>query len=433
MRCSSREISNLLEDCQGVALLAALILIAVVGVMGATVLMATSTEIKISGNYRRGIEAFYLAESGVEEARARLRGSSLNTQNFIGDPVRGYNPQWSAYVLTSTDWTPSDDDTYSTQLTNYFPTQSLQTNSAILANSLQGDLPYWVKIRHKTEYDAEQAGHRSGNPHYLDSDGSLKKPTKANRGNVVFYGYPAISSSELTEFTTAGTTDAFPAEIVTAYGSLKGGSSVIEVEVVHHPGPRALAALYARNGVSLSGSASIISGVDHCGVVSPKAPVYTLTPSVTNGNVTFQGNPSGPDQGPLDIDLPLMIGSLKKAAQTLTADQIGVGLANASNPGTYYAFQKTGVFTIQNSIGFGILLVEGNMQIQGPLNWHGLIISSGTLTLDGSTGQIQIQGGVWSDQVQHVAGSISISYDSCAIKTSLLNRPLTVTKWRQVL
>ena len=423
----------MLEDRQGLALLAALILIAVVGVMGATVLMATSTEITISGNYRRGIEAFYLAEAGVEEARARLRGFSHSTQGFIGDPIPNYNPQWSAYVLTSTHWTPSDDDTYSTRLTNYIPTQSTQTNTAVTTNSLQVGLPYWAKIRHKTEYDAEKAGHSSANPHYLDSDGSLKNHTKANRGNVVFYGYPTSHSSEPTEFTTAGTTDAFPTEIVTAYGSLKGGSSVIEVDVVHHPGPRALAALYARNGVLLSGSSSIISGVDHCGVVSPKAPVYTLTPSVTNGNVTFQGNPSGPDQGPLDLDLPLMIGSLKKAAQTLTTDQISVRLASPSDPRTYYASPKAGVFTIQNSIGFGILLVEGNMQIQGPLNWHGLIISSGTLTLDGSTGQIQIQGGVWSDQVQHVAGSMSISYDSCAIKTSLLSRPLTVTKWRQLL
>ena len=68
MWTASRKIQGVLGESQGVALLAALILMAIVGVMGASVLIATSTEITISGNYRRGIEAFYLAEAGIEEA-----------------------------------------------------------------------------------------------------------------------------------------------------------------------------------------------------------------------------------------------------------------------------------------------------------------------------------------------------------------------------
>ena len=422
---------------RGVALLAALILMAVVGVMGASVLMATSTEIAISGNYRRAIEAFYLAESAVAEARARLKGSSMNNQAFIGDPVTGYNPQWSAYVLTDTDWSPSDDDSYSTRFTNYIPSRGMQTNTAIFANSLQVDLSYWVKIRHKTEYDAERAGHQSATPHYLDADGSQKKHTKANRGNVVFYGYPGPTSVEPIQFTTSGTTTASPTEILTAHGDLKGASTVLEVEIVHHPGPRPLAALYARNGVSLTPSTSAISGIDHCGAVGPKSPVYTLAPSITTGSAIFQGMPSSPEQGPLDIDLTLMIDSLKKGGVRLTGDQISVTLGDKSDPETFYAnltaFPKTAVLTIQNVAGNGILLVEGNLLLRGPLQWHGLIVNSGTLTLDGVSGQIQVWGGVWSNQIQHVAGDLTIMYDSCGITTALMNRPLTVTQWRQVL
>jgi len=437
VRTLPRKIQKLPGDRRGVALLAALSLLAVVGLMGTSVLIATSTEITISGNYRRGIEAFYLAEAGVEEARARLRGSSLGTQGFIGDPRPPYDSQWSAYVLTSSEWKPTDDSTYSDQLTNFIPIQSSQTNTAITANSFQGDLPYWVKIRHKTEYDAERNGHRPGDPHYIDQDGSLEKHTKENLGNVLFFGYPTSFSIMAVEFTTLGATHAFPVDIVAGYGALKGGSSVIEIEVMHHPGPRPLGALYARNGVSLTGSSSTISGVDHCGAVSSKASVYTLAPSVTTGNATFQGNPPAPSQGPLDLDLPFTIGSLTKGARLLTTDQIGLTLGSSTDPWTLYAdvrsSENTGVFTIQNAIGFGILLVEGHVQIRGPLNWHGLIVNSGTLTLDGSTGPIQIWGGVWSEQVQHIAGDIAITYDSCAIKTSLLSRPLTVTKWRQVM
>ena len=437
MQNSTRKIQKVSRGQRGVALLAALILMAVVGIMGASVLMATSMEITISGNYRRAVEAFYLAESAAEEARARLKGSSENNHAFIGDPVTGYNPLWSAYVLTGTGWKPSDDDSYSTRFTNYIPTQSIQTNTAILANSLQIDLPYWVKIRHKTEYDAERAGHRSATPHYLDVDGSLKKHTKANRGHVVFYGYPTPTSAEPAQFTTNGTTTASPTEILIAHGGFKGGSSIIEVEVVHHPGPRSLAAVYARNGVSLTPSLSAISGVDRCGVVTSKSPIYTLVPSITTGNAIFQGSPSSPEQGPMDMDIPLMIDSLKQGGVRLSGDQLSVTLGDASHSKTFYAnltaLPKTAALTIQNVVGYGILLVEGNLQIRGPIQWRGLIVSSGILTLDGATGQVQILGGVWSNQIQHVAGDLTITYDSCEIKTALMNRPLTVIQWRQVL
>ena len=437
MGSSSKKIQKTLGDPHGVALVAALILMAIVGVMGASVLIATSTEITISGNFRRGIEAFYVAEAGVEEARARLRGSSFSTEGFIADPVPEYDPVWSAYVLTSTDWKTTEDGGYSEQSTNYIPLPSSPTNTPIVANSLQGALPFWVKIRHKTEYDAERNGHRFGSPHYLDGDGSLEKHTKAKPGHIIFYGYAAADSINPTQFTTTGTPEAFPAELVTAHGTLKGGSSVIEVEVVHHPGPRVLAALYARNGVLVTGTSSSINGFDYCGMLPSKAPVYSLVPSVTKGNAAFQGNPSSPAQGPLDIDIPSMISFLKKGASLLTADQIGVMLGSSSNPKTFYANIAGDLnfvtFTLQNGSGAGILLVEGPMQIRGPLNWQGLIVNSGTLTLDASTGPIQIRGGVWSDQIQHVAGNIDIHYDSCAIKNSLLSRPLTVTQWRQIM
>ncbi|UCE64634.1 MAG: pilus assembly PilX N-terminal domain-containing protein [Nitrospirota bacterium] len=432
--CSLGIFNILRGECQGIALLAALILMTIVGLMGTSILIATSTEISISGNYRRGKEAFYLAEAGIEEVRARLRGSSSGTQGFIGDPESNYNSQWSAYILTSSDWKPLDDESYSERSTNYIPTQSSQTNTAIVGNSFQTALPYWVKVRHKTEYEAENHGHRPGSPHYLDSDGILKKHTKGKRGNVIFYGYPTNDSTMPIEFTTTRITDVFPVEMLTAHATLKGASSVIEVEVIHHPGPRTLGALYARNGVSLKGTSSTITGVDNCGAASSRAPVYNLTPSVTIGNATFQGDPPGPSQGPLEIDMPSTIGSLRKGARLLTTDQIGVTLGSSTDPWTVYTdVRNTGMFTIQNTVGFGVLLVEGHVQIKGPFNWHGLMVNSGTLILDGSNGPIKIGGGVWSDQVTHLAGELSIIYDSCAIKTSLLSRPLTITQWRQLM
>ena len=438
MGTDSKKTQSMHLNCHGLALVAALILVIIVGLMGTSILIATSTEITISGNFRRGIEAFYVAEGGIEEARARLRGFSKGNPGYIEDPRSDYDPQWSAYVLTSSNWKPTDDENFSERLTNYIPTQSSQTNTAIVANSLQFELPYWVKIRHKTEYDAERNGHRPESPHYFDGDESRETHTKTDRGNIIFYSYPPGDSTTPIELTTTETTEVFPVEILTAHGTLEGGWSVLEVEVVHHPGPKVLGALYAKNGVSfLIGTSSIVSGVDQCSTVSSKPPVYTLSPSVTSGNATFLGNPSNPIQGPLDFDLHLAIESLHKGAHLLTTDQLGVTLGSPTDPWTLYADVRgsgtTGMFRIQNATGFGILMVEGHAQIKGPLNWNGLIINTGTLTIDASTGPVEIFGGVWTDQVQHLAGEIGIIYDSCAIKTSLLSRPLTITNWRQIM
>ena len=62
----------LLDNRKGSALIAALLLVAVSGIMGATILFATSTELQISGNYRRAIQTFYAAEAGLAEPQRRL-------------------------------------------------------------------------------------------------------------------------------------------------------------------------------------------------------------------------------------------------------------------------------------------------------------------------------------------------------------------------
>jgi len=48
---------------RGFALVAALLLVVVVGIVAATVLQTTSTEIKISGNQRRAVQDFYVAKT----------------------------------------------------------------------------------------------------------------------------------------------------------------------------------------------------------------------------------------------------------------------------------------------------------------------------------------------------------------------------------
>ena len=75
----------------------ALLLLAVLTLLGTTAVVVTSTDIRIGGNYKVSEVAFYAAEAGVEEARARLRSTAGANRLLIPYPS---SSQWRAYIGT---------------------------------------------------------------------------------------------------------------------------------------------------------------------------------------------------------------------------------------------------------------------------------------------------------------------------------------------
>jgi len=59
-------------DEKGMVLVVGLLLISVLSLVGTTAVMTSTTDMKISSNYRSGAQAFYIAEAGIEQARAQL-------------------------------------------------------------------------------------------------------------------------------------------------------------------------------------------------------------------------------------------------------------------------------------------------------------------------------------------------------------------------
>ena len=196
-----------------------------------------------------------------------------------------------------------------------------------------------------------------------------------------------------------------------------------------------LAAIYVNNGVSLTGPLNTISGDDQCGALSSNPPIYTHAPSSTTGPASFQGSPSIPRQGPQKIDLSKVIVSLKQGAMLITTDQFGVNWGNSLAPLTVHVDSSAnpGGHTMRNVTGYGILLVEGDVKLEGQMQWQGLIISSGRVTMNAASGPIRVEGGIWANELVDVAGSLNVTYDSCTIKTVILSKPLMITKWRQVM
>ncbi|MCX5824004.1 MAG: pilus assembly PilX N-terminal domain-containing protein, partial [Deltaproteobacteria bacterium] len=65
--------NRLLGNEKGMVLAVTLMLIAVLVLLGTTAVMTITTDLKIAGNYRSSTQAFYIAEAGVEQARAQLK------------------------------------------------------------------------------------------------------------------------------------------------------------------------------------------------------------------------------------------------------------------------------------------------------------------------------------------------------------------------
>jgi len=424
----------LLDNRKGSALIAALLLVAVSGIMGATILFATSTELQISGNYRRAIQTFYAAEAGLAETQRRLGGSPVSNPLFLRDLASPYEQNWSAYVFSQAGWIPEDDQTYNTLLTNYVPLSGNATNTITLPNSVQSDVAYWTKVHHKTEYDSEQAGHRLATPHYVDGDGVSTLHSTSNRGQVIRFGYPLPTSVKPEQFTTTLQSVYPPVEMITSHGQVEGADSILQADVMHPAGPPVWAPIYAGNEVVLSGSMITIQGMDACGLVPSGLPPISLSPSAALvGTAGLTGNPATPQVSPISLDLDKQIKDLKKGATPVLTDLMSLTLGSAISPALYYAEPLSGTLNVSQVTGYGILLVKGNVQIAAPFQWEGLIVVSGQTTFAGGLGSSILNGALYANRIQVLHDDVSITLDTCPIAATLRTLPLQVLTWRQLL
>ena len=495
---------------RGAILVVALIFVCVLAIAGSMAYRMTSTELGIAKNFASSKEALYSASAGLEEARAALGlpstdppGDSTSTPpygNAIYDPATETSsppypdPNWTAYILAVDSWGVSDDSDYSSYDTNYIPNSSSQTNTAITTNSLQTDLEYWVKIRHKTEYDAEQQGHdpTAGIILYDDYDGDLTgghTPTSTNRGSVIVYGYahkddldpaedPEMALTARLLTSSVNTRSYRPVDIITACGIGENGKTTIRTEVAHDPGPPILAALYAEDitGAVVEGNAIHdaidIDGEDHCATGVVSCPLcrttffeiydiyaYPLDADPLIDDTDYNPTPPGPivdlpgvEPGNLNINVNQGITELKEWQES-------GDYTDCIDNTEYNICSSAGNLTIAEAdwlTGTGTLLVQGNLTLEGGAvkrTWTGLILVAGDLTLNGNNGSsdvgdssnlliegiaiegaVLVNGEVWINAGTDPTkwGPVSIYYNSCAIDAALNSIPLKILKWEDL-
>ena len=386
---------------KGIALVVVMLLLLVLTIIGISVLNSSIYDILISGNERASIQAFYVAEAGINEFIGRFRAGATN--QILDNDLS--NPNWKI-LLAKYPGRGATQIGYVAGDTNSIP-------------SLQNQLDFGLEIRHKIDA-SNQVVQYGGVPIYI-----LKS-----------YGF-----------------------------SVDGGNKVLEVELKKSPGYDPPAALYSKMPVNIHGSPTYINGNDSCGGMNNKPGVMTTTatipPITESGNPTINGSPphvtltSNPPPTPLPIKE--MLDYLKGDAnfkyhysedQTLTGYSDGWGTPTGSGttvPITYNGpiniiyFNMNGDKTLKlagDSHGAGILLVEGNLEIKGGFTWYGVILATGAVNYTGG-GAKNVTGGIMSGEDTtievDIGGNASIIFCS-AVSNRLKDiiPPLKITRWREI-
>jgi Tfp pilus assembly protein PilX len=377
---------GMLRNQNGLILIAALTLLAALTLVGATAFLVSSSNVKVGGNFRTNQTALQVAMAGVERAREILRqanATSANTASFSEELAArvGSNGQLNDPLSTTDDLNVITSNTSSASMTVGTSTVS-----------------YLVYLTNDS----------------YDPNGWLS------------------------------TTDANKRALLTSIATGQNNSKAIVQAVVEvFPMVSSPAAIYTKGDVTGNGQSLTVSGNDACNSGTNLGSIYAKGDWDPNGNPTLSGNPATPtENGTLDLDIAGMISTLKASANvTLTQDQNNTTYGSSTNYQIVYSNTSSpnnvNGLNLSNITGWGILLVDGDLELGGGFNWNGIILATGAVRLNGGGGPnaVNIAGQLLSgtSTVTDISlnGSNNITYNSCYVKNATAQAPLKVLSWKQ--
>lgn len=362
---------------QGYMLVAALTLMTGLTLLGTTAYILSSTDIKVGTNFKHSQQVLQVAMAGTERARELLRQENLasgNTSTFSDELSKLTR---KGLNLTLDGYTATSDDTP-------------------IATGTIGGIAYSA---------------------YLSNDSLDGVSSETDSNKKVMLTTVATKSSD-------------------------NSKAVVQTVVQLYTGVTSPATIYSKGDVTGNGSSLTISGNDECGEESALAPVYTMSPAATtlSGNPTLTGSPSTPQTGSLDLAIPAMITSLKGGAHyTLTEDTNNATYGTSTSYKTVYSNTNNppnvNGLKLNNVTGYGILLIDGDLVLGGGFTWYGPIVVTGSVTLNGGGGGINVHGQILSGTSTltdvTINGGNVINYNSCELKKSFASQPLVVLNWKQ--
>jgi len=399
----------------GIALVTSLMFIVVLALLGATSATVTTLSSQAIGNYKASIQSFQAAEAGAEEARARLRANA--TSQVVDSTQTQNTTTWQTYIGS----------TAQAQVYGY-----TGSSSQVRADGLQTALHYTVVIQHTTNAS----------------------------GQILYWGDPNGTG------TNTRTTTVLPGQniyLVTSYGTIGGANSVVETQVAAVPPVPIPGTVYVAANTTIQGASTVIKGMDQCGSVN-RPGVFTPLPETQNGQPTIDqnghpqvtGNPAFQYNGsPLNV--PALVNTLKGSADykyTFSNNTTETGMTwgtptltdthNQESPlqcseshTVYYNMNGKSLKLAGGTQGCGILLVDGDLEINGGFSWYGPVLVTGSITYTGG-GNKNVSGALIAGdsltahiETNDIGGNATVINCSAAIRNSTQRRPLLVLNWQQ--
>jgi hypothetical protein len=392
------------ENEKGIVLATVMLVVLILSILATAAMMITTTELKIAANDRSAKQVFYLAEAGAEDARSRMQLGASSSPIYDSQPTK---PDWTAFIGEET----------IAQLKGYQRTNS----DHILNPQLDPLLEYVVTIQHKLDPSRNILK-------WGDHNGDGIPEENISTGKNIY-----VITSE-------------------GYDST-GASKIIRVEASPFPPIKIKAALYTKYNTTIQGTSTYVSGRDHCNGADVVG-IITMSTVQQVGNPTIEGYPDiiedPSDMNNMQIDkLIKLFSTLKKGGQyfpyevesaTVTGMSWGTPIPGATQQDAsscserniiYYNTNSTYVRLSGGTSGCGMLLVDGDLSVQGGFQWYGVILVTGSIVFTGGggknmTGAIVSGGSVSADLV---GGDANIVYCSRAVSDQTDYLPLIVHRW----
>lgn len=419
---SVNQLTRLIDNDRGNVLVTAMLLIFASSIIAATVVLLSSTDLKISSNQGQETEAFFVTEAGLNEALHRISLADPTTVTVGGNTFNAaiadskpYDPDWKVHIM----------------LSNQSPSSNGSVTTVGTLQDLSGDyLSYTdpsstneaITIEHKWE-DRNGDGTRDADELVL-YDPALNPPENFDTGNVI--------------------------DIVTVTGRAGQAERVLQAEVAKQTiTARAMGALYSDKAVEISGNAAFCGWNHDMTMPQGTRPnacfAYHLgdghLPGVTTtgDNVNTKGNSHDIEGSPAVTDtdpanpwytLAEMLGLTQQAVDEILANADNTSIVNPLDGVTYI----NGDVTINADItGTGLVYITGDANINGGFQYVGLIYIEGDLQFTGNPdimGSICVKG---TADYKFTAGSAGILFSAEAIEQALAQlAPPIVLSWRDL-
>jgi len=408
---------------RGNVLVVTLLILFAISVIGATMAMVSSMDLKIAGNQRSTTRALPVAEAGLNEAIHRLslpNPTNMTVAGWTGNVAIGdrepYNPNWEARIyLTRPNAAPSG-------TANIYTTGTIQDpNAGYLLYSAPSGTDRVLSMQHK----------------WRDVDGDNVR----DANEIVRYDPMQIPPENLTS--------GFPVEIVTVTGRASNAERVIQSEVTKRTMlARTLGALYTDKAIRLTGNCAFC-GYNHSintppgtrpnacvawHLASAHLPGVTTTGDVVQagGSSYTGGNPIPIDNSPTNpwYTLADVLGLTQSEVTSMLAQADQTSITNPMNGITYI----NGDAKINSNItGEGLIYITGDLSGNGSFRFKGLIYVEGDVKFNGTPwvlGSMIVKG---TSDFNFSAGNAGILYSKDAL-TEYLSRalPCIVLSWREM-